>query len=990
MNRVFRIVWSRELNTWVVASELAACHGKGRGRSGSKAIDERSTSRVIRRAGILGAGLFAALVTLYAPQASSTDLYWDTNIGNAGNGGTGTWNTTTANWNSASDGIAGPFVAWNNGALDNALFTGTAGTVTLGTPIVAGNLTFNVGNFTLTGGTLTLAGSTPTIAANTGTTTISSVLAGNAGLVKAGGGVLRLEGTNTFTGDVNVQLGTLSVDTDAALGAAGNRVTIVAGNRTSNLTASQALSASRVVELAGTGIIDLHGGVGSARMTGTAAMYAFSGVVMSNALSDYTGKTNFVGGGTYGFTSIGMLGQASSLGAPTTVVDGEIRVDAGGGLGGTLNYSGSGDTSDRNWVFTNTSSGANSLRNIGTGTLRLSGQIRGAGTLSPSMSFQAISGDMELTGPIVSDGDRSFAYTGSSGRTITLGGANTYTGASTINGITVKAPVLANTGSTSSFGTGNGANVLGKIALVNGTLSYTGGNVSSDRNFSADGASRIDNDAADGTSALNLTGSAAFTAGGVDTLTFGGASTGANGFSGVISGAGNVVMDGSGSWTLGGANTYAGTTTVKRGTLVAGSASAFGASTGLVVDGGVLDTGGQAIVARSLAGGGGTVDIDGGSLTLNSASGSTSYSGVISGAGSLTKLGASTQTLTGSNTYTGATTVGGGTLALDFSAPGAPSSNIVSNASALVLGGGTLAIKGAGAANSQGFNGLTVSAGNNRISATAGAGGTLTLGLGGISRSGGLVDFGYNTGATITTSHADGALGGWATVNGTDYAQVAGGVITAFTNYQNKDDASQWVNGDIVSDAGGNANTPYFSTVNGNVALGGLKYTAAADSTVNVGAGNLLGIDGTIIVTSTAGTKTQQIQGGSVSGGPGGGALGVQQNSAGTFVIGSNIVDNGVPTSFTAGGSGTGEVRLGGSNTYTGATTISGSTLEIANIANGGTASALGASSSDASNWCWKAARCFTRVAWVRRIAASPSSTAVRRARSRSTVRAAT
>src|SRR5262245_47485387 len=97
MNRVFRIVWSKELSSWVVASELAARHGKGRGRSGSAGVDERSPSGAVRRAGILGASLFAALVTLYTPHASSTDRYWDANVGDARGGGTGTWNSTLGN-----------------------------------------------------------------------------------------------------------------------------------------------------------------------------------------------------------------------------------------------------------------------------------------------------------------------------------------------------------------------------------------------------------------------------------------------------------------------------------------------------------------------------------------------------------------------------------------------------------------------------------------------------------------------------------------------------------------------------------------------------------------------------------------------------------------------------------------------------------------------------------------------------------------------------
>ena len=61
--------------------------------------------------------------------------------------------------------------------------------------------------------------------------------------------------------------------------------------------------------------------------------------------------------------------------------------------------------------------------------------------------------------------------------------------------------------------------------------------------------------------------------------------------------------------------------------------------------------------------------------------------------------------------------------------------------------------------------------------------------------------------------------------------QVSGGFITAFTAYVNQDNAGLWATGNIVSDEGGAANTPYFGTVNGNVTLGGLKYTAAAAST---------------------------------------------------------------------------------------------------------------------------------------------------------------
>lgn len=943
MNKTFRVIWSTALSAWVVASELAGKHGKGRGRSSGTA-NSRSHLRTTTMSLALRLSGVAAMAALYTPAAWSADRYWDVNGGSAGNGGTGTWNTSSPFWNVASDGVAGPFVTWNNAANDNAIFTGTAGTVTLGTPITAQNLTFGATGFTLTGGTLTLAGATPTITTNSGVAAnIASAITGSAGLNKAGAGTLTLSGANTFSGGVNVSAGALSVANDAALGAASNGVTLASG---ATLSSTAALTASRVVTLTGSGNATVSGaGVGSARFTGTAGLNVAGGVTMTNAANDYTGQTNFGGGGTFSFSSIADLGIASALGAPTSTVNGTINVSAYSNVFATANYTGGGSTSNRGWQFIATASGGTALQNAGTGKLTINGDIALTGGPLRSMTFRMASADLALLGVISSTGTRPVVFSGGAGRTASLGSDNTYTGTTTITGVTIAASKLADTGSSSSFGVGT----AGGISLTSGTISYTGSGDSSNRALALDGLTSLTND---GTGTLNISGAATFTLNGAanDTLTLGGSYVGANTFSGVVSGAGSVVMNGAGSWTLAGANTYTGPTMVQNGTLVAGNANAFGTTAALVVNGGTLDINDLGITASSLAGTGGSVDLGSGTLTLKSASGSTTYAGSIVGSGGLTKMGASTVTLTGGNTYSGATTVGGGTLGLDFSAAGAPVSNIINSASPLVMSGGTLAVKGASAVNSQSFGGLNVTAGNNRINAVAGSGGSLAVGLGGITRSGGLVDFDFNTGATITTTHADGALGGWATVNGTDYAQVTGGVITAFTDYANKDDAGQWLTNDIVSDAGGNANTPYFGTVSGNVDLGGLKYTAAANSVVNVGAGNLLGIDGTIIVASTVGSANQTIQGGSVSGGPGGGALGVQQNGGGTFTIASTVTDNGVPTSFTVGGSGTGAVSLTGSNTYTGATTISGSTLNFNSIANGGAASAIGASSADPAN----------------------------------------
>jgi hypothetical protein len=100
------------------------------------------------------------------------DRWWDLAItgitDGASQGGTGTWNSTTTNWDRGF-GFAAP-VQWNNSNNDNAIFGGTAGTVTLGENINLQNLTFGAVNGYFIGdtaedNTLTFSG-TKTITVN--------------------------------------------------------------------------------------------------------------------------------------------------------------------------------------------------------------------------------------------------------------------------------------------------------------------------------------------------------------------------------------------------------------------------------------------------------------------------------------------------------------------------------------------------------------------------------------------------------------------------------------------------------------------------------------------------------------------------------------------------------------------------------------------------------------------------------------------------------
>src|SRR3546814_10004147 len=86
---------------------------------------------------LLSSASLSALILFAMPSvAAGADRYWDANGTAVGSGGTGTWNLGNLNWSPNGDGVSGPYsTPWSNAALDNAIFAGTAGTVTLGVPI---------------------------------------------------------------------------------------------------------------------------------------------------------------------------------------------------------------------------------------------------------------------------------------------------------------------------------------------------------------------------------------------------------------------------------------------------------------------------------------------------------------------------------------------------------------------------------------------------------------------------------------------------------------------------------------------------------------------------------------------------------------------------------------------------------------------------------------------------------------------------------------
>ncbi|MEO5802758.1 MAG: GH25 family lysozyme [Verrucomicrobiota bacterium] len=130
---------------------------------------------------------------------------------------------------------------------------------------------------------------------------------------------------------------------------------------------------------------------------------------------------------------------------------------------------------------------------------------------------------------------------------------------------------------------------------------------------------------------------------------------------------GALTKTGAGTMRLGAANTFAGNVTINGGTLRYGHSSGLSSTAVVTVNnGGNLDMNGisDSVAALASAAGQttGTVTQGAASLTLTAASGTSTFAGVITGTGTFTKNGASTQILNGNNSLVGSVVVNGGSL----------------------------------------------------------------------------------------------------------------------------------------------------------------------------------------------------------------------------------------------------------------------------------------------------------------------------------------
>ncbi|MFM7307481.1 MAG: beta strand repeat-containing protein, partial [Actinomycetota bacterium] len=181
--------------------------------------------------------------------------------------------------------------------------------------------------------------------------------------------------------------------------------------------------------------------------------------------------------------------------------------------------------------------------------------------------------------------------------------------------------------------------------------------------------------------------------------------------SGVVSGAFNFTKAGTGTLTVSGAstNTYTGTTTVSTGTLALGAANKIADTSAVSVSlGATLSLATFDDIVGSFAGAG-TISLGSGRLTGGGNNTDTTFSGIITGTGGITKKGTGTLTLSGSaSDYTGTTAIDEGVVsisnanALGASAAGQGTTVGTSSTNATLAVAGTitldepLTIRGAG------------------------------------------------------------------------------------------------------------------------------------------------------------------------------------------------------------------------------------------------------------------------------------------------------
>ena len=796
----------------------------------------------------------------------------------------------------------------------------------------AGNVGYGTTNQTRT---LTLSGT------NTNDNTLAALIADNGtglvALTKNGTGKWILSGTNTYTGITTINNGLLSVATIGNGGVAGNlgqataaASNLVLGGGTLQYTGSTAstnraftltaaTTSSIDVQLAGTTLTIS----GASATTSGALTKIGAGTLTLSGTNAYTGLTN-VSDGTLAYG----ISNALSTGAVT--VDGAAAILSVG------------DFSD----------------SVGAVTVANGGSITGtSGVLTSTGTFEMQSGTVSAI-----LGGSGIALNKTTAGTVTLSGANTYTGVNTVS-----AGILRATTSAQALGTGAATVSLagGTLQLANGTglnfarnttVTTTGSTITSDRLTSGAGLTHTLGTLAIGAQTLNISAGSNVNSGTAG-VTFGTTTLSANEATfdvgsdanltlGAVGGAFSMVKQGTGTLTLNTTSTRtttAGSTTLTAGTLTLGTGDALNtnAATALALNGGTLRLAPTADANTTFNGTATTVG--GTSAIITSDRGTATGAGLSHTLGTLSIGNQTLNILAGSNVTSGTAGVTFGATTLSTSgAVFAPSVNTAltlgsvtgTSTSFTVNGAGDATISGVigtgtGTLAKDGVGSLTLSgSGTNTFTGTTTvSGGTLILAkTGGATAVGGNLMIGDGTGTDTVQLNAANQIAatsavsfnaaGAPTLNLNTFAQTLGslaatntGAVVAFgspgsaTNLTvGGDNTSTTYAGTFTS---GNANAGIVKEGTGTLTLSGSSGSYTGSFTINAGTVNLQSngsLGSGTAGTTVANNATLQLQGGLAAAGNG-------------------------PLSLTGTGGGSGAlVNVSGDNLWAGNLTLAGNT----------------------------------------------------------------
>jgi len=610
-------------------------------------------------------GLLALCLLAGAVASHADSLTW----GIGGAGGAGTWNlNATANW---YDGTSN--VQWKDNSAtgtNTAIFSGAAGTVTLNTSLSAANLQFIIPGYTLSGsGTLTLgAGGIDTSALGSGTTTIGNALtlAGGQQLWQSGsGGILAVNGVITRGVGAAVDFSATGITSSTlandAGGILGGWATVGGANGTGGDWAANDGSGN-IITYTGytlvTGSNDITGALTQNWKTTANTVLTNSATINSlSQLNDFTvnsGVTLTLGSGGL---ILGNISRWMTAGSTTTSFltsgfsTGELFVhvpDTGSG------------NNWRIWPLIK-DNGATAVRLIkdGAGYVALAnnnntysgGTLVNAGILGASETVAAPA-TISPFGPgtvTVNGGQLQLGTSPTSNN-----GAYTYTNDITVNGATLNvwdsAPHL------------QGALTIGAAGATVGTT-FNGGGGELDKGLFIDGImggsgnvtvqhSGLNTGNAWNTSIVFITNNANTYSGTITVIPMSGANGGS--YLGVN---GNTALANATIDLSNGNNTSA---TLRFGN----SPLVFKTGIGTAALGALTGSADVVLTGYNAAGNPHAYGTDPITLVVGNNGLSTTYSGILSGLGGLTKVGAGTLTLSSANTYTGNTVVNGGSLVL--------------------------------------------------------------------------------------------------------------------------------------------------------------------------------------------------------------------------------------------------------------------------------------------------------------------------------------